>query len=38
MTPNKTLQRPNDQSGRTVRAVALCARAGARGRRAWPLS
>ncbi len=29
MTPNKSLERTVNHSGRTVRAVALCARAGA---------
>ena len=38
MTPNHALQRTSEQRGRTVRAVALCARAGAHGRCAWPLS
>jgi len=29
MTPNKTLEQAVNRRGRTVRAVALCARAGA---------
>jgi len=33
--PNNSLERTVDHRGRTVRAVALCARAGAQWRR-WP--
>ena len=35
LTPNKSLERTVDHGGRTVRAVALCARAGAE-LRSWP--
>jgi hypothetical protein len=35
MTPNKSLERTVNHQGRTVRAVALCAQAGANGLR-WP--
>jgi hypothetical protein len=35
MRPNKPLERTVKQSGRTVRAVALCARAGEE-ERSWP--
>jgi hypothetical protein len=35
VTPNKSLERTVNRRGRTVRAVALCARAGAQ-RRQWP--